>query len=363
MKILYVITGLSQGGAERVVCDLADEMFVRGHTVEIAYLTGEVLTKPIHQEINLVKVGLNKLVSLPVAYLKLAKIIRIYQPDIVHAHMVHANLLTRLVRIVTPIDKLICTAHSNNEGGILRMLTYRVTHKLATITTNVSQQATLAFENKHAVPTNGMHTIYNGINLNKFNYNPTARHTLIKELEIDDSCKLILAVGRFTEAKDYPNLLNAIHLLKEQVDYPFKLLIAGDGLLREKMEDMISELQLQDEVILLGRRDDIPKLMSAANLFVLSSKFEGFGLVVAEAMACECLIIATDCGGVAEVLDNQEFLVAPENADALKSKIEYVFDLSDNDKNIIIQSNLKHVQDNFSLDNIVEKWISLYYEK
>jgi len=363
MKILYVITGLSQGGAERVVCDLADEMFVRGHIVKIAYLTGEVLTKPMHQEIDLIKVGLKKLVSLPIAYLKLANIIKIYQPDIVHAHMVHANILTRLVRLVIPIDKLICTAHSNNEGGTLRMLTYRTTHKLATVTTNVSQQATRAFESKHAVPLNGMRTIYNGINLNKFNYDPTARYTLIKELKIDDSCKLILAVGRFTEAKDYLNLIRVIHLLKKEVDYSFKLLIAGDGLLREQIENMISELQLQNQVILLGRRDDIPKLMSAADLFVLSSKFEGFGLVVAEAMACKCLVVATDCGGVTEVLDNKEFLVATENADELKSKIKYALSISHIYKNIVIQRNLKHVQDNFSLDNIVEKWISLYYEK
>jgi glycosyltransferase involved in cell wall biosynthesis len=363
MKILYVITGLGQGGAERVVCDLADEMFVRGHTVKIAYLTGEVLTKPIHQEINLIKVGLKSLVSLPIAYLKLANIIKGYQPDVVHAHMVHANLLTRLVRIVTPIDKLVCTAHNSNEGGILRMLTYRATHKLATITTNVSQQATLAFENKHAVPSNGMRTIYNGINLNKFNYDPAARHTLIKELEVDDSCRLILAVGRFDEQKDYPNLLNAIHLLKKEVDYPFKLLIAGDGPLREQIEDTIDNLELKDEAILLGRRDDIPKLMSAADLFILPSKFEGFGLVVAEAMACECLVVATDCGGVAEVLNNPEFLVPVNNAKSLMQKIAYALKLDKDRKSAIVYQNLKHVQDNFSLENIIEKWIALYHDK
>ena len=75
MKILYVITGLGQGGAERVVCDLADKMYEKGHEVKIVYLTGSVLTKPIHSEIELININLNSLMSLPLAYQKLSKVI------------------------------------------------------------------------------------------------------------------------------------------------------------------------------------------------------------------------------------------------------------------------------------------------
>ena len=103
MKILYVITGLGQGGAERVVCDLADEMYIRGNKVKIAYLTGDILTRPAHKEIELIKINLNSIIAFPVAYLNLSRLIRNYKPDIVHAHMVHANILTRLVRMATPI--------------------------------------------------------------------------------------------------------------------------------------------------------------------------------------------------------------------------------------------------------------------
>lgn len=362
MKILYVITGLAQGGAERVVCDLADAMFEKGNEVKIAYLTGEVITQPANKEIELLSIGLTNAVTLPKAYFALSKIIKSFKPDIIHAHMVHANILTRLVRMATPIHKLVCTAHSNNEGGVLRMLAYRFTHRLANTTTNVSQQATLAFENKHAVPSNGIRTIYNGINLNKFNYDPKARELLNKELGVDNNHKLLLAVGSFTEAKDYPNLLNAIHLLKKEVNYPFKLVIAGDGPLREQLEDIISELKLQGVIVLLGRRNDIPKLMSAADLFILSSKFEGFGLVVAEAMACECLVVATDCGGVSEVLNNTEFLVPPSDVIALKNKVKHAFELEANRNEKVINKNLNHVRENFSLENIIEEWITLYHE-
>lgn len=363
MKILYVITGLGQGGAERVVCDLADKMYEKGHEVKIAYLTGDLHTRPNYEEIELVRIGLNNALSLPKAYLKLSSIIRKYQPDVVHAHMVHANILMRLVRISTSMNKLICTAHSNNEGGTLRMIGYGITHRLASITTNVSQNAVISFEKKRAAPKGSMKTIYNGIDLSKYCFDPKSKVKIGKELKISNSCQIILAVGRFSDAKDYPNLLKSIFLLKQEVTHPFQVLIAGDGELRSEVENLINELKLNNEVILLGKRDDIPELMSAADLFVLSSRYEGFGLVVAEAMACECMVVATDCGGVSEVLNNSSFLVPVSDTFALKEKIKYALDLTDEEKCNIFSENLEHVKKNFSLDNIIDKWIILYNEK
>lgn len=362
MRILYVITGLGNGGAERVVCDLANEMFKKGHDVKIIYLTGDALTKPDYKEIELIKANLNDFKSLLPTYVRLVKIIRKFRPDVVHSHMVHANILMRLVRITAPIKKLICTAHNSNEGGALRMLSYRVTHNLANISTNVSQEATEEFEGMGAVPNNGMQTVYNGIDLERFNRIPEAREKLEKELDLTEGCRIILAVGRFNEQKDYPNLLKAISSLKKETTYLFKVVIAGDGELRNLIEDMIGSLGLEKEVVLLGRRSDIPELMSAADLFVLPSKYEGFGLVVAEAMACECLVVATDCGGVAEVLSNSDFLVPPTDAVALKNKMKYALELEDEDKSIVINKNLNHVQENFSLKDIIEKWTVLYHE-
>lgn len=361
MKILYVITGLGQGGAERVVCDLADKMYEKGNEVKIAYLTGSILTKPIYSEIELIKINLNNLLLLPISFIKLSKIIRKFEPDVIHSHMVHANILTRLVRIKTPIKKLICTAHSNNEGGKFRMLAYRLTNNLADLTTNVSKQAVQAFIEKKAVNNADMITVYNGIDLSNFFYKKEARNKIFSELNISLDSYCILAVGRFSEQKDYPNLLKAFKFLKLRNSTKIKLVIAGDGELRSRIESMILELDLKDEVILLGRRQDIAELMSAADLFVLSSMCEGFGLVVAEAMACQTMVIATDCGGVAEVLNNSEFLVSCSAPNELADKVNYVMHLSLDIKAQIIQKNLNHVKNNFSLDSIVEDWINLYY--
>lgn len=360
MKILYVITGLSQGGAERVVCDLADKMFERGHEVKIVYLTGKIYTRPSNPEINIIKVNLNHYYSLPKAYLSLSFVIKHYQPDIIHSHMVHANILTRLVRLITPMKKLISTAHNSNEGGWQRMWVYRLTHNLANITTNVSKEASLSFEEKMAVPKGGMLTLYNGIDLNKYYWRKDARASLLKEFKISLEDNIILSVGRLTEQKDFPNLLHAIYELKNSSEIKFKLLIAGDGEEKNNIMNLIQKLSLSDDVLLLGRRDDIPNLMSAADLFVLPSKYEGFGLVVAEAMACRCLVVATDSGGVSEVLNNNNFLSLSSDSHDLCNKIQYALTLDkDTRKNVIIK-NLKHVEENFSLDSIIDKWIDIY---
>lgn len=357
MKILYVITGLGQGGAERVVCDLADKMYEKGNDVKIAYLTGDILTKPRYPKIELIKINLNGLLLFPLAYIKLSKVIRIFKPDVIHSHMVHANIFTRLIRITTPIKKLICTAHNSNEGGHFRVILYRLTHNLAHITTNVSNTATMSFETKKAVPKKGMLTIYNGVNLNKFKYNSSARKEVENEFNLNSDISVILAVGRFNKQKNYPNLLNAIRILKETANLPFKLLIAGDGELREHIEALIEDLNLKDDIILLGRRSDIPKLMSACDVFVLSSDYEGLPTVLIEAMACQAQIVATDVSGVKEIVDIYGQVVPTNDSESLSNAI--IKSMRRSIKNI---DGAKYVKSKFDLEIISEQWLDKYRE-
>lgn len=358
MKILYVITGLGGGGAEKVVAGLADEMSKLGHQVKIAYLKGEIVVKPQSDRIELVYLGLESLKQAKLAYSNYKKLLDQFEPDVVHAHMVHANIFARISRKFRPIMKLICTAHNSNEGGKLRMLAYRLTNGLSDLNTNVSKEATQAFLEMQAFDKSAI-TIYNGIDLNKFNRIKVDKNYLINGCDYS-SLKMILAVGRFNQQKDYPNLLNAIQLLKTQTSQKFKVLIAGDGEERNKLESMIRELDLEKDIVLLGRRDDIPELMVKANVFVLPSAYEGFGLVVAEAMACQTYVVATDCGGVKEVMGDTGILVQPKNSLDLAQALMRAINLSDVE---VIHNNmraLKHVSKNFDLKNIVTKWLEIY---
>ncbi|WP_352338917.1 glycosyltransferase [Psychrobacter sp. 16-MNA-CIBAN-0192] len=357
MKILYVITGLGKGGAERVVCDLADKMYEKGNIVKIAYLTGDILTRPVNEKIELIKLNLNSISTFLFAYVSLSRLIKDYNPDIVHAHMVHANIITRLIKILSPVKKLINTAHNSNEGGIIRMLLYRATHHLADVTTNVSNTAVSAFEAKNAVPKNGMRTVYNGVNFNNFKYQPEARKKIVAELGLNEE-KIILAVGRFNIQKNYPNLLRAIKYLKENNALDFILLIAGDGELKSTLEKIILEFDLSDDVKLLGIRNDISTLMSACDVFVLSSDYEGLPTVLIEALACQSHVVSTDVSGAREIISDYGKIV-PINE--YKTLAEQIFiSLQCEDRNKLAGS---YIKNNFDIDIIYNQWIDIYKSK
>lgn len=358
MKILYLITGLGGGGAEKVVADLADQMYSLGHDVKIAYLKGEIIVRPKNNNIELVYLGLENLKNSKDAFLNYKNLILSFKPHVVHAHMVHANIFARISRKLISIPKLICTAHNSNEGGKLRMLAYQFTNNLSDLNTNVSKEATQSFIKMRAFSSDAI-TIYNGINLEKFK-NKKIDHDLYFKQFDSVHHKIILAVGRFNQQKDYPNLLNAIPYLKKISSYKFKIVIAGDGEDRAQIETLIHELNLSEYVILLGRRDDIPELMVCADIFVLPSAYEGFGLVVAEAMACETFVVATDCGGVKEVMGGYGLLAPPQNSERLAEQLHTAMNLSRMGINENNKKALHHVQQNFDLNKIIQQWLEIY---
>ena len=353
MHILYVITGLGLGGAEKVVIDLADQMNALGHNVKIAYLTGEVLVKPKCTDIEIIALRLNSVKYFLLASRRYQQLIKRFKPNVIHAHMVHANIFSRLNRTVCSTPKLICTAHSSNEGGKVRMLAYRLTNHLSDINTNVSQEATESLIHKGAFSKNNLMTVYNGIDINRYVKGCSSSESEKKSLNF-------ITVGRFTDPKDYPNLINAFALFRKKNGIDSKLIIIGDGELRSKIETLIKELYLTKYVTLLGQRSDIPQLLNRADIFLLASKFEGLPTVIIEAMACECYVIATDCGGSAEILGDTGKLVPIQDSQSLAEAMEETIKLSIEDR---LQNNARarvRVEKLFSLEASVQKWLKLY---
>lgn len=351
MKILYVITGLGVGGAEKVVCDLADQMILKGHDVKIVYLTGSVLVKPISPRIELLPLHLNSASNVFSASRKYKKIIRDFSPDVIHSHMIHANIFARLNHLSFKYIRLICTAHNSNEGGRVRMLAYKLTNFLSNLNTNVSQEASESLISKGAFNKNNLITVYNGIDLNKFNF---------FNKDINSNELSFLSVGRFNKQKDYPNLFQAVSILKNTINKEVKFYIAGDGVLRPQLEQLIVDLGISDCVVLLGKRSDIPNLLNKADYFVLSSRHEGLPTVVIEAMACGTFVIATDCGGSAEIMGDTGILVPAQNSEALAEALNEAVNKTPLD---IQENNLKarqRVEELFSLEGSVEKWLLLY---
>lgn len=359
MNILFVITGLALGGAERQVCDLADTLSKRGNKVTIAYFLQPCIAKPKLSVIDIIWLGGSKS---PLAMLKatsnLVSLIARLKPAIVHSHMYHANILTRIASLFARIPRLVCTAHSKNEGGVLRMLAYRATNSLGNVFTNVSQEAVEAFEKKHAADPNYMVAMRNGIDIDKFKFSINDRINLRNNLGLQSKV-VFIAVGRFHEAKDYLNLLAGFKKLFVQGS-KCHLLIVGDGELRADIEHDIAAKSLTKDVTLLGIRHDITALLSASDVFVLASAWEGFGLVVAEAMACERRVVATNCGGVAEVLGQAGFLVPPKDSDALAEAMQHALLMSEAEAQAIGVKARERVVEHFNLEKVVDRWLEIY---
>lgn len=364
MRVCFIITGLTMGGAERQVVDLSDELSNIGHSVKIISLTGDVIVKPKSNSVEIISLKTKKnIVSYLHAIIKARKIIKAFKPDVVHSHMIHANIFSRIMRLFIYIPKLICTAHSNNEGGKMRMLAYRFTDKLSDITTNVSDDAVDIYIKNKAAPRNKIITVSNGLDVRNFSFSGEHRQEKRKLLSIDNDCYLYLAVGRLCDAKDYPNLLNAFSLLLRSTEEKIFLAIIGDGIERENIEKLIYSLNITEHVKLLGLQKDVNKWLSAADSYVLSSNYEGFGLALAEAMLTERFVIATDCGGVKDVINGYGLLVPVSNHKLLAEAMSKSLHISKNERMNIGYNARKYIVNKFSFSIIINNWIYLYNKK
>lgn len=359
-KIAFIITGLGMGGAENQVCALADKLSQHNDVIIIS-LSDEknILIRPKNKKIKIISLGMNKTPwSFIYALLTAKRVIKEHKIDILHGHMFHANIFSRILRFFYREPILITTAHNSNEGGKIRMLIYKLTDSLSTISTNVSQEAVSSFVTKGAVNANRMITMYNGIDTSTFSYSEFFRINKRKTLSIPEDTPLLLSVGRLTEAKDYPNLLNAFSSINNS--YLPHLIIIGDGENKSDLIILAKKLNIEDRVHWLGIRNDVHEWMSACDIFVLSSAWEGFGLVLAEAMSCQRVVIGTNCGGVKEVINNYGFLVSPRSTLELTINLEKALNLSHAEKTKIGINARNHIEKNFSIDSIVNKWMNLY---
>jgi len=362
-RILFLVTGLAYGGAETQVVYLATRFKSRGWEVGVVSLIPpkayiEDLEKA---DVLVFSLDIRRKLPDPRPILRLVQIIRKWQPDVVHSHMVHANLLARIVRPLAPFPVLVCTAHSIDEGGRLREVLYRLTDPFCDLTTQVSQAGLESYVHVGAVPRHKICYIPNGVDTERFKPNLEDRLKVRKELGVEGF--VWFAVGRFDPPKDYPNMLQAfVRVVHKHLNT--MLLIAGDGPLRKTMENMTRELGVEKHVRFLGIRRDIPQLMNAADAYVMSSEWEGMPMVLLEASACRLPIVATNVGGNAEiVLDGQTgFLVPPKSPEALSQAMLRMMDLPEEVREKMGEQARKHIESNFSLDRIVDCWEALYYE-
>ncbi|AOY93024.1 glycosyl transferase family 1 [Cupriavidus sp. USMAA2-4] len=359
MRILLLTTGLKLGGAEQQVAALARQFIAMGHAVAVVSLTpGQGVRLP--DAATLLQLQMSKTpMSMAKALWQLHAFVRKWRPEIIHAHMVHANLLARALAATGNTPPVICTAHSAREGGRLRMLAYRVTDRWANLTTHVSPQGRLAMVSAGAVPAARIAVMPNGIDTSLFRPDPAARSDARAALGLSGDTRLLLNVGRLAREKAQTVLIDAFARLLSEPGTHARLMIVGEGPERPALEQRICQHRLDGLVTLAGVRHDVPALLNAADLFVLSSEIEGMPLVVGEALSCGRPVVSTDAAGVAELLGECGEIVPRGDVPALAAAMHRALAAglgSAQEQTSRRQRVLSH----FSLEAVATEWLACY---
>ncbi|KRW82121.1 glycosyltransferase family 4 protein [Marinobacter sp. P4B1] len=325
MKVLHVITGLNDGGAEAVLYRLITKSSEHTHIVVSLMDMGKY--GPLLEDLG-VKVfclGMNPGKPSVGRFWKLTRLIRAEAPDAVQTWMYHSDLFGGLAARMVGVRKIFWgIRHSTLEKGKAKRTTIAIAKVLALLSRIVPERIVCCAKKALEVHSDigysrsKLLVIPNGYDLSKFMVDEPSGSELRTSLCVGPETFLLGKVGRYDPFKDHDNLLSALYELQlSGVD--FKCLLVGRGLTTENSELMarITELGLIEKIILAGQRTDIPAVMNALDLHVLSSSSEGFPNVLAEAMACGTPAVSTDVGDAGEIVGDPALLCSPGNPKAL----------------------------------------------
>lgn len=320
-KIAFFIPTLNSGGAQKVIVTLANTLSSsRDVEVDIVLVKkeGKLLTN-VSSEVNLVELGCKRTsFAIPklVKYIKESEITCLMSSmNYVNVVAVVAKLLSRSnVRLVLreaevllPLLDYRSRLFHYSFTRFLMWLSYRFADHV--IANSKATKASLQYFGISSA--NRITTVYNPISLPSYEDN--------KSLEKD---KIILSIGRLSYEKGFDLLIRAFGELGNPT---LRLVIVGDGEKKEELINLVEVLCLNDKVVFIDFLSDVGAVLSRASLFVLASRWEGFGNVVVEALGSGVPVLATDCpGGVKEILDYGRYgqLVKPENVSELTEGIK-----------------------------------------
>lgn len=299
--------------------------------------------------------------SIPFESLYLAHLLNRMQVDILHVH--HIPLYLRVAKAVerSRVKGVVFTEHAKFSIEQSKYLQNgcRVAAQQTNAFTAVSSDLKDYFVRDLNIPSSLVKVVLNGVDITRFS--PERKNSILKSMLPESFIgKVLIHVGRLAEAKDHKTLLSAMKQVIRN-DQDVFLFLVGGGELRLAIEQQVSNLGLQKCVKMLGMRSDVDKLLLGADIFVMSSKREGLPMVLMEAMSCGLPIIATDVGGISEIIKDQEsgLLVESENSDLLARAIERVCNRIDGGGVLGGQARQIIVK-NYSLEATAKSYVQLY---
>lgn len=326
---LHIITGLSDGGAEAVLFRLCTHDQADRHHV-VSMMDGGKYGPPLAARgVSVTCLGMPRGRVTVSGVWRLWRLIRKERPAVIQTWMYHANLLGGVIARLAGQRNIVWGIHHTTlvrgESALSTILVSKLCARLSRIVPKRIVCCALKARDVHAAlgyDSARMRVIPNGYDFSVYRPDPKAGQRVRQALSLGQADKVIGFVARFDPLKDHDTLLRALGILNRDGACP-QCLLVGSGIDVENSEllQRIKQLGLDGHVRLLGRRDDIPALMNALDLHVMSSIGEAFPNVLAEAMACGTPCVSTDVGDAAEIVGPTGQIVPPRNPDALAAAI------------------------------------------
>ncbi|HHU55795.1 MAG TPA: glycosyltransferase family 4 protein [Acholeplasmataceae bacterium] len=349
-RILFIISSLGTGGAERVVSELANYFCNKNNKVSILLLSRNDISYELNKNIKIIYGsnqinGKNRISDFFLRINLIRKYIRLIQPNITISFLSTINIYSCLA-IGFSKNKLIVSERNDPKKSpserikrLVRNIVYYLSDGYVFQTNEARNYFYSKIKNKGIV-------ISNPIKPN------------LPDVYIGERTKRIVAVGRLEAQKNYPLLIKAFYLISNEFkDYIVE--IYGEGQERSELSKLINELNLNNRVLLMGRHSDVHERIKDASLYVLSSDYEGMPNALMEAMALGLPCIATNCsgGGPKTLITNgvNGILVSIDDEVSLSTQMAFV--LQNNQIGIRLSKKASLVRDEYSIDIVGSKWL------
>ena len=323
LTVLYLMTELDVGGAQQALFRFLSGLDRQRFRPVVACLyngRGDVGRQISQLGIPVIDLAMQPKWRLDAVW-RLGRLIRQEKPVILHAWMIHANILGRIIGRINRVPVVIISRRTQNLDGWGREWVNRQLVGWSDATIAVSEAVRQVEIDRAGADPSNVVTIHNGVDAGRYDQiDASARARIRSKFNTPPEALVIASVGRFHPVKGFADLLAA--LPRVHARFPAVVLwLVGDGELRPTLEAQARRLGLEDAVVFTGMRADIPEILTAVDLFALASHVEGMPNAILEAMAAGLPVVATRVGGVPEVVvDGQTGLLVPPQDDAAMAR-------------------------------------------
>lgn len=371
MKITFVITGLSTGGAEMMLHKLLQNIDRTCFEPTVISLMnkGEIGPRIEALGIPVLALCMNRSIPNPLVLLRLVRVLRKLKPDVVHTWMYHADLLGGMAARLAGLKRVIWgIRHSNLSKTENKRSTLAVVGLCAGISRWVPKKilsCSLRAKEVHAAVgyvNEKIHIIPNGFDLTRFTPDTAARASVRAELGLPPDAPLVGVVARYDPQKNHLGFVQAAAtVLAQMPQVHFVLAGSGiDGSNAALQTAMAAHLGLKEHMHLLGRRDDIPRLMAAFDVLASPSHGEAFPNVLGEAMACGVPCVVTDAGDSAEIVGATGRVVSVGDMAGLAQQLLQVLRMPDTQRAALGQLARARVQSEYEIGHVAGQYQAFY---